>query len=388
MDNRGWRTGDTAALRAVFLSNACTAAAFAILAPTLVANLTENHTSAFGIAVVTSIWALPSVMGGPLFTRLIARFNARLCLLIGMCCYILIILTFPVIRSIWVWILLQLISGVVLGYFYLVIEAWLNHFSTDSFRGRITALYGVVPAIGYSLGAGVYALVGFGGYAPFMAAAMAVGGGTVPLLRLPSDAGNVVIGGEMRLWATARAAPLLLGVGAISGMFQTVAWGDFPVYALNNGFSVRTVSSIQSAFFAGQIVLTYPIGWVSDRVDRRLLLTWVGWTAAALMLAMYVWARTYALWFIVFVAGGLFCAVYTLGLAVLGQRFDSRSLASACASFMTAYSVGAVAGPPLVGALMDRFGPAALPLSLAVAGALLALCGITARLEWSPRRAA
>jgi len=381
----GWRTGDTAALRAVFLSNACTAAAFAILAPALVANLTKNHTSAFGIAVVTSIWALPSVIGGPLFTRLIARFNARLCLLIGMCCYILIILTFPVLRNIRAWISLQLISGVVLGHFYLVMEAWLNHFSTDSFRGRITAIYGIVPAIGYSVGAGVYALVGFRGYAPFIAAAIAVGGGTVPLLRLPSDAGDVVIGGEMRLWATARAAPLLLGVGAIGGMFQTVAWGDFPVYALNNGFSVRTMSSILSAFFAGQIVLTYPIGWVSDRVDRRLMLTWIGGIAAALMLTTYGWAQTYALWFIVFVTGGLFCAVYTLGLAVLGQRFESRSLASACASYMTAYSVGAVVGPPLVGALMDRFGPAALPLSLAGAGAVLALCGITARLEWSPR---
>jgi MFS family permease len=385
LHDMGWRGGDTAALRAVFLSNACTAAAFAILAPALVANLTKNHTSAFGIAVVTSIWALPSVIGGPLFTRLIARFNARLCLLIGMCCYILIILTFPVLRNIRAWISLQLISGVVLGHFYLVMEAWLNHFSTDSFRGRITAIYGIVPAIGYSVGAGVYALVGFRGYAPFIAAAIAVGGGTVPLLRLPSDAGDVVIGGEMRLWATARAAPLLLGVGAIGGMFQTVAWGDFPVYALNNGFSVRTVSSILSAFFAGQIVLTYPIGWVSDRVDRRLMLTWIGGIAAALMLTTYGWAQTYALWFIVFVTGGLFCAVYTLGLAVLGQRFESRSLASACASYMTAYSVGAVVGPPLVGALMDRFGPAALPLSLAGAGAVLALCGITARLEWSPR---
>jgi MFS family permease len=378
--------GDAGVLRAVFMSNACTAAAFAILTPALVANLAKDHASAFGIAVVTSIWALPSVFGGPLFTRVIARFNARTVLLAGMSSYVLIILAFPALPNIWAWITLQLISGVLLGFFYLVIEAWLNHLSTDSFRGRVAAIYGIVPAIGYSIGAGVYALVGCRGYAPFIAAAIAAGAGMVPLLGVPTNTGEVAIGGEMRLWASARAAPFLLAVGAVGGMLQTVAWGDFPVYALSNGFSVRNVSSILSAFFAGQIVLTYPIGWLGDRFDRRVLLTWIGWMTVAIMTAMVLGARAYALWPIAFVAGGLFCAVYTLGLAVLGQRFESRSLASACASFMSAYSMGAVLGPPLVGGLMDRFGPVALPLSLAGAGAALSICGTTARLERTSRR--
>ncbi len=78
-----WRSENAKYLVAIFSSNACAAIAFAILAPALVANLTGMHTSSFMIAVVTSIWALPSVVGGPLFTRLIARFNAKICLLIG-----------------------------------------------------------------------------------------------------------------------------------------------------------------------------------------------------------------------------------------------------------------------------------------------------------------
>jgi hypothetical protein len=123
--------------RGVLISNACAAIAFAILAPLLAANLAESHTSSFLIAVVTSIWALPSVIGGPLFTRLIARFNARICLLlIGVFCYVSTLLTFPVFRDVWVWIALQLVGGVMVGHFFLVTEAWLNHFSAESFRGR------------------------------------------------------------------------------------------------------------------------------------------------------------------------------------------------------------------------------------------------------------
>ncbi len=212
--------------------------------------------------------------------------------------------------------------------------------------------------------------------------------GSLPLLLLRGNAGDVIVGGEKRLWATARVVPLLLVIGLIGGIFETVAWSVFQIYALSNGFSVLTSGWVLSAFFAGQMALTFPIGWVADRVDRRMMLIWVGVMSAALMLAMYIWGRTYALWGIVFVTGGAFNAVYTLGLAVLGQRFESQSLASAGAAFVTAYSVGAVAGAPLVGALMDRFGPRALPVVLGVAAGVVVLSAIAGRSEWRPRQSA
>lgn len=369
-------------LIAVFFSNACVAIAFAIVTPTLVANLTESHTSAFLIALVTSIWALPSVVGGPFFLRLIARYNTQLCLILGVCCYVLIVLALPVFRNVWVWIVLQAISGFILGHFYVVTETWLNLFAKDQLRGRITAIYGIVPAVGYLVGTGIYTLVGFHGYTPFFAAAIVLALGSAPLLFLRGGAGNLVVGAEIRLWATARLVPLLLLIAAMAGMLQTAAWGVFHVYVLNMGFPVRALSWVLLSFFAGQIVLTYVLGWIGDRVDRRRLLTWIGWITTGLMLAMYMWGHTHAVWVILFVCGGAFCAIYTLGLAVLGQRFEARSLASGVASYMTAYSVGAAVGDPLLGAFMDRFGSSNLPLLLAVATVSLGCCALAARSEW------
>ena len=85
-------------LGSVFVSNTCAAVAYAILSPALVANLAQWHTSAFLIAVITSIWALPNVVGGPLYTRLVARFNPRICLLVGMVASVTTLLLFPVFR--------------------------------------------------------------------------------------------------------------------------------------------------------------------------------------------------------------------------------------------------------------------------------------------------
>jgi len=379
------RRGRVRYLSAVFLSNTCAAIAFAILSPTLVANLSQWRTSAFLIAVVSSIWALPNVVAGPLYARLVARFNARVCLLVGMACSITAMLLFPVFPNVRVWIVLQLVSGIMLGHFYIVTEAWLNHFADESLRARVTAIYGILPAVGYAIGAGIYTLVGYRGVAPFAAAAIAMAAGLVPLLLMPGNAGDIVVGGERRMWATARFVPRLLAIALIAGMLETVPWGVYQIYGLNNGLAIQAAGWILPVFFAGQILLTYPIGWLADRTGRRGLLSWTGLLSMSLMAAMYGLGRTSVLWGIVFATGGVFNAVYTLGLALLGQRFESEALVSAGAAFITAYSIGAVIGPPVVGALMDDIGPHSLPLVLGAAAAIVTLSALAGKSEWTPR---
>ena len=371
-------------LGAVLLSNFFASIAFSILSPAMVANLVQVRTSALLIAVATSIWALPSAVGGPFYTRFIARYSARRWLVIGVFVYALVLLSFPFIRGIWAWIALQLVSGIALGHFFIVCGAWVNHFSPETARGRVTAIYGILPAVGYAIGSGIYALVGFEGFAPFVVAALAMVLGSVPLMLLRGNGGDAVVGGEQRLWATARLVPLLLLVAFIAGVLETSAWGGFQVYAFNSGVPVSIVGRVVGTFFAGQIFLTYPMGWIADRVDRRRLLVATAGISLALMGAMNYWGTTWGLWFIVFSAGGIFNAVYTLGLAAIGQRFDVGSLVSAGAAYMTAYSVGATFGSPIIGALMDHYGAVAMPVTLGAASALVLLAAAVGRAEWSP----
>jgi MFS family permease len=100
------------------------------------------------------------------------------------------------------------------------------------------------------------------------------------------------------------------------------------------------------------------------------------------MASMALLARSPALWVVVFLSGGIATATYTLGLAILGQRFDAGTLVSANAAFIACYGVGTILGPPAVGALMDRLGPNALPTALGCVSACIFLCASAARLEW------
>jgi predicted MFS family arabinose efflux permease len=295
---------------------------------------------------------------------------------------------FPLIPYDWAWILLQIIGGATLGHFSLITEAWLNLFSNERSRARVTSLYGILPAIGYALGAGIYALVGYRGYAPFIAASAAMAIGMLPILLIPKEAADIVLGGEERLRQALRRAPLLLTVAFLAGVLEMVPWSLMQVYAIDNKWSTRAAAFVLPVFYWGQVLLTYPLGWIADRTPRRNVL--LGTSAGALlcMAAMALLAQSQGLWVVTFLTGGIATATYTLGLAILGQRFDPGVLVSANAAFIACYGVGTILGPPTVGALMDRLGSKALPAVLGCVSACIFLCASAARLEWQRRATA
>jgi MFS family permease len=375
-------------LALLLISNVCASASWGILTPTIVANCLGRGSSTLVIGILTSIWALPFLIAAPLYTRIVGRVSAKPALLIGMSADVVCVWLFPLVPYDWAWIVLQIVSGATLGHFSLITEAWLNLFSTERSRARVTSLYGILPAFGYALGAGIYALVGYRGYAPYIATAAVMGIGILPILLIPKEAADIVLGGEERLRHAFVRAPLLLTVALLAGVLEMVPWSLMQVYAVDNHWSIRAAAFALPVFYWGQVSLTYPIGWIADRRPRRDVL--LGTSAGALlcMVCMALLARSPALWVVVFLSGGIATATYTLCLAILGERFDAGTLVSANAAFIACYGIGTILGPPTVGVLMDRLGPNALPAALGCVSAGIFLCASAARREWQSRDAA
>lgn len=366
----------------ILASNVCASASWAIFSPAMVANCLERGTSTFVIGILASIWALPFLVAAPLYARIVARFNARNCLMLGMAADVVSLWLFPMFPNDWSWLLLQLISGATLGHFSLITEAWLNLFSTDNTRGRVLSLYTILPVIGYAIGTGIYVLVGYHGYAPFVWSSIAMAAGFIPIVFIPKKAADVVVGGEKRICHVFRHAPLLLVIAFCAAVLEMVPWSLLQVYAIDNRWSTRAAALALPVFYWGQLVLAYPIGHLADRISRRTVLLGISAIAVLCMAGLALLARTNALWIIVFLIGGLAAGIYTSGLAVLGQRFDPRTLVSANAGFLACYAVGTVVAPPIAGALMDHLGPTALPIALACTSACVFGCASVARVEW------
>jgi len=369
-------------LTLLLISNVCASASWGILTPTIIASCVGRGTSTLLIGILTSIWALPFLIAAPVYMRIVGRISAKPALLVGMLANVASVWLFPLIPYDWAWLVLQILTGATLGHFSLITEAWLNLFSIERSRARVTSLYGILPAIGYALGAGIYALVGYRGYAPYLAASTAMAIGILPILLIPKDAADIVLGGEERLRHAFVRAPLLLTVALLAGVLEMVPWSLMQVYAIDNKWSTRAAGFALPVFYWGQVLLTYPIGWIADRIPRRNVLLGTSAGALVCMAAIAFLAQSPTLWVVVFLSGGIATGTYTLGLAILGQRFDAGTLVSANAAFIACYGVGTILGPPTVGALMDRLGPNALPIALGCVSACIFLCASAARLEW------
>ena len=122
------------------------------------------------------------------------------------------------------------------------------------------------------------------------------------------------------------------------------------------------------------MALQYPVGMLADRIDRRLVLLlcamvgFVGIATLPPLIATTSWTggRPILLYLSLFIWGGTLTGMYTVGLTLLGQRFQGSALISANAGFVMLYEIGALGGPPLSGYAMDLWNPHGLVVAMSI----------------------
>jgi MFS family permease len=162
-------------------------------------------------------------------------------------------------------------------------------------------------------------------------------------------------------------APAATLAALLYGAIETAGMGLLPVYALRSGLSAATGAVLVTIFALGNASLQIPMGLASDRFDgRRLLALIAGFgIIGAVLLPIARDASFAAFAAVLFVWGGVVGSLYAVGLASLGARYQGAELASANAAYIMLYSVGMLAGPPLLGLGLD-LAPAGLFLGIAL----------------------
>jgi MFS family permease len=150
--------------------------------------------------------------------------------------------------------------------------------------------------------------------------------------------------------------------GVFAGQFAMA-----PVYATEVGLSLAQLSGFISSFFIGAIVIQYPIGWFSDRMDRRVLIIGAAVAGAIVALGGMFLANSFvALLVIAALSGGLAQPLYALLLAYANDYLEVEDMPAASGGFIFINGVGAIAGPPIMGLLMGQIGPSGFWAFLAV----------------------
>jgi MFS family permease len=155
-----------------------------------------------------------------------------------------------------------------------------------------------------------------------------------------------------------RAAPAALLASFVFGAIDAGMAGLLPVYGVRSGYSEAHAAMFVTALSVGGMLFQYPLGYLADHMNRRTLLMLcaasgvVGAGLTPLLihtpLAMYLML---ALW------GGIVMGIYTIGLTLLGQRFQGGELVGANAAYVILYSLGLLMGPAAEGVALDAWNP-------------------------------
>jgi MFS family permease len=169
---------------------------------------------------------------------------------------------------------------------------------------------------------------------------------------------------------------LLLAVG-IHAVFDGAMLSFLSVYGVRYGYDVETAALLITALALGNVFFQIPIGLIADRTSKQGTIKICFGVATLAMLLLPAAIATPFIWPLVLVAGAAGFGIYTVGLAVLGDRFTGTDLVAGTAAFATVWGAGSLAGAVVCGWTMDGFGPDALPYTLALVFAVY--LGLNAR---------
>jgi MFS family permease len=271
------------------------------------------------------------------------------------------------------WTLLRALFGASLIGIYIAVESWLNERADATNRGRILGAYEMVGLGALAAGQFLLTVGELRSTLPFIIAAVLLAAGLVPvaLTRLPEP--TIDEGARLTLGALVKLSPVAV-VGTVA---SSAAGGAFfslgPLYAQDLGLTTAGIASYMSAALIGGALLQWPIGAISDYVDRRIVIGGASVAAAAASLVFVVVpAMSLPLLLgVSFFFGGALLTLYALCVAHANDLLRQAQFLDAARGFNFLYGVGAAAAPAAVGALMSSLGPAALYWSIAVLMAAL-----------------
>lgn len=257
------------------------------------------------------------------------------------------------------WSLLRLLSGFCLAGLYVVAESWLNDRASNETRGQLLSVYMVVSYAGYAGGQLLLNTANPGGLELFILTSVLISVGLVPLLLSAGSAPTFSAQVTLGLGKLYRISPLGVMGALATGMASSALFGIGPVYAENSGLSLPEISFFMTAMLLGCTLLQWPIGHLSDLLDRRLVITVVTFlaTAAAVAAVPVSALSTWMLLVLMAVFGGLAIPLYSLCIAHANDYLEPEQMVAASSALVLASGVGAVLGPITASLSMSLLGP-------------------------------
>ena len=169
----------------------------------------------------------------------------------------------------------------------------------------------------------------------------------------------------MTIRALYKISPEVVGMVFIA-MSNGIIMGLAPVYATAIGMTVDQLGKFVMAMMLGALFLQFPIGWISDRIDRRVMITLLSFATCAIAITGLITGsdNIFVLTLLVFLLGGFNLPLYSMALAHTNDYLHKKQMVAAGGTLVFISGLGMAIGPLSVSFGIDFIGPSFFSLCL------------------------
>ena len=259
------------------------------------------------------------------------------------------------------WTAMRVVTGFCYSGMYVVVESWLNQQATNRNRGRLLSLYMVTMFAGAAAGQLLLNVADPAAFDLFVVVSILVSLALVPLLLAARPGPRPRRAQRLTLGELYRASPLGIVAAVLTGAIHGGLFGMGAIYAREIGLDVGQVASFMAVIMVGALFSQWPLGWLSDRFDRRRVMVGaalVGGAAPAVVAAGLVEPTGSTAFAAMFVLGAATLPLYSLTVSHVNDYLSPRQMVGASGTLVFVSGFGLIAGPLAVALALQAVGPA------------------------------
>ncbi|PID63841.1 MAG: hypothetical protein CR974_00960 [Gammaproteobacteria bacterium] len=272
------------------------------------------------------------------------------------------------------WFAMRVLTGFCFAGIFMVCESWLNSQTYNENRGKVLSMYLIIIFVGMTTGQFLLNIGDINGYFLFALGSIVISVASVPLLLTTRPAPVI---DESTVTLTIRQLYRRSPLGVVSSFFANFMNGTIiglaAIYAKSIGLPIEQIAWFVASAYIGVIIFQLPIGYLSDRIDRRYMMIFLCLSAAAISL----WATNLhdSQWLILSVGllGGVALPMYAICIAHVNDRLKPEEVLPATTALLKIAGVGNMVAPLFTGWLMVQWGVEWFFGAVGVAAAIVAL---------------
>ena len=256
------------------------------------------------------------------------------------------------------WAFVRLISGFCIGAIIIIIESWLNELAENEVRGQVFSFYMITTYAASGTGQLILPLADPQSFFLFTIISILFSFALIPVLMTKSKAPKQMPPARMNVAELYRTSPLALVGTFMAAITNSTFYSMAPIFTHDMGFSLEQTSYFMAAAVLGGLILQLPVGRLSDKYDRRWVLSAVSLLVSLVSVIIYFLSGKSSEVIIIMAAsyGSLAFLVYSISAAHANDFTSRDKMVQTASSLLVTYGLGAIIGPIVSSIIMGHFG--------------------------------